>query len=88
MEVGIHFNGERSSFTHMSMNTAIAHQGNGFDCGCYTIWNMVRFIQNLPFVQIPLHFREKVALWLLSQDHSVFFNDYIPMMDVITIIDD
>jgi hypothetical protein len=27
-------------------------------------------------------------LWLLSQDHSVFFNDYIPMMDVITIIDD
>jgi Ulp1 family protease len=74
-------------FTLENMSDQITHQGNSYDCGCYTIWNMIRYLQNLPFTAIPIDCRQKIALWILTQDHGVFFDKYMPSADIITIID-
>ena len=32
-------------YTHENMSDQITRQGNSYDCGCCTIWNMIRFLQ-------------------------------------------
>jgi len=65
-------------YTHENMSdqiTQITCQGNSYDCGCYTIWNMIRFLQKQPFTAIPIDCRQKNALWILTQDHGVFLTN-------------
>jgi len=84
----VYFNiSDSAEFAQINMSSEITHQGNSYDCGCYTIWNMIRYIQGAPFVAIPIDMRQKIALWLLSQDHGIFFDKFKPVLDVITIIE-
>jgi hypothetical protein len=75
------------TYSIQDMSSLITHQGNSYDCGCYTIWNMVKYLRKQPFTAIPEDCRQKIALWILSQDHGVFFEKYMPTVDIITIID-
>lgn len=83
-----YFCNEDVNFTGIDMREKTSHQGNSYDCGCYTIWNMVRVIRGLEFVALPTDFRQTLALWLLSQDQTIFFPGFVPPPEEIIEIDD
>jgi hypothetical protein len=63
-------------------------QGNSYDCGCYTIWNLIRYIQRKSFTELPADFRPRLALWILTQDHGVFFPEFKYGDDAVIITDE
>ena len=70
------------------MKDEIAHQGHGYDCGCHVIWNMIQFVGGVDsYNKMPQDFRKIVALWILSQDHSLVFPNFKPLVpEVIEIL--
>ena len=63
-------------FAFVELKKFIPHQGNGYDCGCHVIWNMIQYICGIESYRvIPANIRQIIALWILSKDHSVVFSN-------------
>jgi Ulp1 family protease len=70
---------ESTEFVYVDLRNVIAHQGNGYDCGCHVVWNMIQYIQGLGIkspTEMPSNIRQVIALWLLTQDHGLVFPDF------------
>jgi Ulp1 family protease len=39
--------GDQSDFEFVDLKQTIPHQGNGYDCGCHVIWNMIQYISGI-----------------------------------------
>jgi len=64
--------GDQSDFEFVDLKQTIPHQGNGYDCGCHVIWNMIQYINGIKsYRKMPSDIRQIIALWILSKDHTL-----------------
>ena len=66
-----HFGTPDIDFTIANKEVISVQQGNHYDCGCFAIWNLIRYVLRKPFAELPADFRPLLALWILTQDHGV-----------------
>ena len=67
-------NNDDTDFEFVEIKKFIPHQGNGYDCGCHVIWNMIQYISGIKtYRKTHADIRQIIALWILSQDHSLVF---------------